>query len=257
MASRYDNESYLRSLSKSRGDADRQISNTLSEIVRQRQVGQAQAGKTDEAAGSVFAQTKVQHQADRTNLGQSLQGLGLSADLVPDSQTMLHDILGRQQGAYGKASGLLQQGFAEQGTQRTGLAQNIGKEIRGDFDSKRAEYVSRRDAEERQKAHQRALEQQRQAAQRAAQAHQAKLQQQALAHSAQQAAAHRQWESQMAAYNRQREANLANAGNARDAYNQALKVYNKVQAAYQASQATAKRAAKQRTFSTAPKSYGR
>jgi hypothetical protein len=213
----YDNESYLVSLANSRGDVDRQVQNTLNEVTRQQQVAQNQVGKIDGAVGSIFDQGRGAVRQDTGNLnsglGSYLSGVGLGEN------TSALSALGRQQAAFQAASPLLNQGFSEQATQRSGAVNNIGAQLRADLEAKRNDYIGRRDQEERQKAFD---AQQALAAQRAQEAlmnrqMEATTRTQAAMLAAQQLEAQRQreFEAQQAAIARTHLASLANPPAAR------------------------------------------
>lgn len=147
--SQYDNETYLRSLAKSRADADRALTNALTEINRQRRVGIEQAGKIPGATTNAFNTAQGTLNTDLASLG-----------VDPMQSVNQAFTLGKQ--GYSKASGHLQTGFTEQRTQRASAAKNIVAAVKSDITGKANEYISRRQQEDRErKAREQAAAQQR------------------------------------------------------------------------------------------------
>lgn len=188
----YDNESYLQSLNAARGDIDRNIQNTLNEVNRQRDVALQGTARIPAQVAKVGAGQLSQMASGTADASGHIGRLGLGGiagigDALGAAQTQAQ---GRIQGlntAYGKAAGLLKQGFNEQAVQRQGQVDQIGKQLYADNDSKRAGYIQQREAEQRQRAFQEEIQRQNMAAQQAAMRHAAALQQQQIAAQQQQA----------------------------------------------------------------------
>lgn len=146
----YANETYLRSLATSSGDIKRQVGNTLQEIARQRAVAGQQTAQIPGAAGLEFDRSKDQLSGDMQTLG-----IGPLASVM--------NAFSNGKASYGRASGLLDQGFGEQEVSRRGSANNIQQELLADLASKAGTYISGRELEDRDKNF-RAQEAERQAA---------------------------------------------------------------------------------------------
>lgn len=172
----YDNETYLQSLNASKGDVDRQVQNALAEIARQRQVAGQQTAKIPGAANTAIS-------TSRDTLNTQLSGLGVT----PLASLMqAFDSTGA---SYGRAAGLLNQGFGEQETRRRGSAVGLQQELLADIQAKANDYITRRQQEDRE----RAFQQQEAARQRALQE---ELARQSQAQAAMSAAAQQQAEWQ-------------------------------------------------------------
>lgn len=199
----YDNETYLKSLSKARGEIGRQVQNAFNEIGRQRDVSIGKADGLGAAAGKVTA-----HQSKRTNQGISQGGGALSAlglgrlggvtNALHGARTEVHGSMNNITQAYHKAGGLLRKGFAEQADQRFGQADGIAKQLYSDNDGKRMEYINQRQQEDRERAFQTEMAERQRAAQQAAMAQQASLAQQQMAHSSSLANQGRDFQQQQA-----------------------------------------------------------
>lgn len=165
----YDNETYLRALEASRADINRQVQNTLREVNKQRDHALGQSGQTRSTASNVY-------QGERSNLSRSLSGasdalshLGLAGVGNEAFAQGRRDFQDETTGAladWSQAQNLLGQGFREQAAQQRGSVNNISQSLLSDIDSQRADYISRREAEDRAAALQR--EQMAQAAREAA-----------------------------------------------------------------------------------------
>lgn len=189
-STRYANETYLQSLAASKSDATRALQNALSEISRQRQVGQDAAGQIPGAANTAF-------NTSQQRLTGDIQSLGLGGPLSSALQAFN---MGRT--GYQNASGLLSEGFNEQSVQRTGGAKNIVQQVIGDITGKGNEYVSRRDQEERERAYREAEAARQRALQEELANRQYAMQQQALAVQAAEADRQRQFLANQAAMDR-------------------------------------------------------
>lgn len=189
-STRYANETYLQSLAASKSDATRALQNALSEISRQRQVGQDAAGQIPGAANTAF-------NTSQQRLTGDIQSLGLGGPLSSALQAFN---MGRT--GYQNASGLLREGFQEQSVQRTGGAKNIVQQVIGDITGKGNEYVSRRDQEERERAYREAEAARQRALQEELANRQYAMQQQALAVQAAEADRQRQFLANQAAMDR-------------------------------------------------------
>lgn len=213
--STYDNESYLNSLNASRGDVDRNVANTLTEIGRQQGVAQQQVGQLDQATSSIFGQGRANVQSDvaglQNVLGGASQGMGAQRQLDP---SLTLNALSGQQAAYAAATPLLGQGFQEQAAQRSGKVQSIASSLMADIDGKRNEYISRREAEDRANAFESQESQQSRIAQENMLRYQMDVSQQAqnyaLQSQAREAELQRRFEAEQANLGRVQLANLAN-----------------------------------------------
>lgn len=134
----YANETYLRSLATSSGDIKRQVGNTLQEIARQRAVAGQQTEQIPGAAGLEFDRSQNQLSGDMQTLG-----IGPLASVM--------NAFSNGKASYGRASGLLNQGFGEQEVSRRGSANNIQQELLSDLASKANTYISGRQLEDRDK----------------------------------------------------------------------------------------------------------
>lgn len=154
----YDNETYLKSLAASRGSIDRQVQNTLGEVQRQQDSAVAQTGKIGGAVqGTTAAATgqahglaeRMQSTLDRFQLGHPDQGIRPNVDAI---RANVGQRMQTVNDAWGRASGLLAQGFGEQGDQRRAQVGQIGDQLRTDNDLQRLAYVGQREAEDRSRA---------------------------------------------------------------------------------------------------------
>lgn len=212
----FDNESYLQSLAASRADADRQIQNTLNEIARQRDVAYGQADQVGGKAQEVLQGVGNQYDKGVSGIQAALAAM-LPADFLANKVAstsaedagVLHAGLRQHAAAFGRAGGLLRQGFDERSRTQTSQAQNIGRQVLADNDAQRAQYVARREAEDRDlwnrtvEANRQRELQERQLAQNAA------LQNQSLAHQSMLAAQGRGFDQWMAQSQMQHLATLA------------------------------------------------
>lgn len=135
----YANETYLRGLKSSAADIERQVRNTLTEISRQRQVGQEAAAKIAGAAASAYAPVQE-------NLGADLSSLGVQP------LTSLTEAFTDEAAAYKDVGTLMGKGFQEEEVARTGGVKNIRSELLSDLRAKAREYISRRQQEDRQRS---------------------------------------------------------------------------------------------------------
>lgn len=135
----YANDTYLASLRRSSQDVNRQVQNALQEIARQRQVASAQTTKIPGAANSAFGTAQGSMNAGLSELG-----------VTPLASVLRAFTEGKA--SFGRASGLLRQGFGEQETQRRGAAGGLRQQLLADLERQGAQYVSQREAEDRQRA---------------------------------------------------------------------------------------------------------
>jgi Skp family chaperone for outer membrane proteins len=174
----YANDTYLRSLAASSSDTKRQVGNALNEIARQKVVNQGQAGKVADTTRGIYQGGANQSQSDADILGVRQSG-ALQRGFASGQEAM------------GKIQGLWQQGFGERETRQRGAANNIGSELQRDLREKGFEYVSKRQQEDRQRAHEAQMAAQQRALQEEMMRRQAAMQ--AQAQSAAQRAAEEQW----------------------------------------------------------------
>lgn len=187
--SQYDNETYLQSLAKSRADADRALSNALTEINRQRSVGQ-------QAANQIPGATKTSFNTAQDTLNMDLASLGVG-QMASVGQAFDLGRLG-----YRNASGYLREGFKEQGVQRSSAARNIVSGVKSDITGKAQEYISRRQQEERERRAREAEAARQRALQQELANRQYAMQQEMLAAQAAEAQRQRDFMSQQAALDR-------------------------------------------------------
>lgn len=212
----YDNESYLASLAAARGDVDRNVQNTLSEIGRQQGVASGQVAQINPAVSSIFGAGRTTVQNDTNELQGIANGasMGMGSAIPGLDPTLTLNALSGQQAAYAATTPLLEQGFLEQANQRQGRVATIRSGLYADLDGKRNDYIARRDAEERQKAFEAQQAAQARAAQenmlRAQMAAAANAQSGMLAAQAREAELQRAWEAQQAGLGRSQLALLAN-----------------------------------------------
>lgn len=198
----YDNETYLQSLATARGAIDRQVGNTLAEIGRQEQVA---VGQTQQIPGAV---ARTNEQAGEMALGAQRQmrgavdgNRGLEHRLGGTFDRIHGNVQNRLQAvqdAWGRASGLLAQGFGEQADQRRGSVDMIGQQLYADNDLQRMGYIAGRQAEDRSRAfaEEQAARQNSFAQEQLGQ--QAALQREALAAQAAEAQRQRDWQAEQA-----------------------------------------------------------
>lgn len=137
----YANDTYLQSLKTSSADVTRQVQNTLAEIARQRQVAGTQTTKIPGAANTAFSGAEGTLASLLASIGQN----PLAAVTAAFSG-------GRA--AYGRAAGLLDQGFGEQQVQRNAQTENIKQQLLADLIRQGNEYAAQRAAEDRDRAFQ-------------------------------------------------------------------------------------------------------
>ena len=159
----YANDTYLASLATARGAIDRQVSNTLAEVGRQTDHGTAQAGLIPQTITGTNNAVKGHVNGTTGTMMGSLEKYGLAhPDLgmrqsVEQSHQGNLDRLQTVQDAWGRAAPLYAQGFQERGAQQAGRVSLIGQQLHADNDMARSNYVSGREAEDRQTAHQQSL----------------------------------------------------------------------------------------------------
>jgi hypothetical protein len=182
--SQYDNETYLKSLATARGSIDRQVNNTLAEVGRQQQTATAQTTKVPAAVDATNTQVRTQANGVADTMSSALSRLGLAGIAGGEVDVARSDVEGRLntvRGAFGRASGLLAQGFGEQGDQRRGQVGQIGQQLRSDNDLQRVAYIGQRESEDRQAAFAREQAQRQEALARWQMGEQAGLQRESLA----------------------------------------------------------------------------
>lgn len=211
--SSYDNDTYLRSLSAARGDIDRNVANTLAEIGRQRDVAVGQTQQIGGAVTRVGQDGTRQAQSGIDQAGSALAGLGLAdigSGALANTGQEVRNRFEALEGSYGRASGLLGQGFGEQATQRTGAANRIGKQLLTENDLKAQEYISSRQAEDRDRAFQTDMMNRSTAQQNRALDQQAQMGTDAIAAQQQQAEEDRVWQGRQNMIGMIHQATLAN-----------------------------------------------
>ncbi len=138
----YEDDAYLQSLQAAQGDVNRHLSTALAEIARQRDVAAAQLPKMQLAAGEAANGAKG-------GLMSMLQSVGIN-----HAAPSLTEAFTNTNRAYGRAGGLLSQGFMEQASRRGASANGIATSLSGDIQGKIAEQYARRQQEDRERSFQ-------------------------------------------------------------------------------------------------------
>lgn len=146
----YSNDTYLRSLDQSSADIRRQVENSIGEITKQREVAGQQTAQIPGAAASIFGAGSKSVSDDMASISR-IDKHGNQANLPLQS---LMDAFSAGTASYGRATGLLNQGFDEQAQQRRSGVESILAQLLADTNAKRNTYVGGREAEDRDRAFQ-------------------------------------------------------------------------------------------------------
>lgn len=172
----YSNDAYLQSLDQSSADIRRQVQNSIGEINRQREVAGQQAAKIPAAANNIYGGGSQSMSDDIASISRT----GKHGEQAVTPLASMLDAFTNGAASYGRASGLLDQGFEEQAVQRRAGAESILQQLIADQASKAALYRGGLESEDRGMAFQREEADRRAAIEREAQDRDAALRKELL-----------------------------------------------------------------------------
>lgn len=142
----YSNDTYLRSLEESSADIRRQVTNSIEEINKQRQVAGQQTAQLPGVAANIYGGGSDRLTSDLASISGVNRTTGAQrVNVLPAVQQAFAD----GTASYGRVAGLLNQGFDEQAAGRRATVESVLAQLLADNESKRATYAGGREAEDR------------------------------------------------------------------------------------------------------------